>query len=106
MQQLKLQFEGYADTQQHIDVGATRQRRAQADSPLVHVLTAVQQACTTSTKALYRQYKGSVPAVQKACTTCTALRYRIPFSPLQFLQAALLCAFGFVMFFFAAIIGG
>lgn len=103
MQQLTLQFEGYADTQQHIDVGATRQRRAQADSPLVRILTAVRQACTTSTKALYRQYIGSVPAVQ---TVRTALRYRIPFSPLQFLQAALLCAFGFVMFFFAAIIGG
>lgn len=106
MQQLTLPFDGFAPIGQPETPGTAKQCKAQADSPLVRILTAVRQACTTSTKALYRQYKGSVPAVQTACTARTALRYRIPFSPLQFLQAALLCAFGFVMFFFAAIIGG
>lgn len=106
MQQLTLPFDGFAPIGQPETLSTAKQCKAQADSPLVRILTAVQQACTTRTKALYRQYKGSVPAVQTACTARTALRYRIPFSPLQFLQAALCVASAFGLMFFAAIIGG
>lgn len=38
MQQLTLQFEGFADTQQHIDVGATKRRISEAVAKAMPVI--------------------------------------------------------------------
>ena len=82
MQQLTLQFEGFAPIGRPETPGTAKQCKAQADSPLVRIPSAVQTVCLT------------------------VLRYHAPFSPLQFVQAALCVASAFGMMFFAAIIGG
>ena len=44
MQQLTLQFEGFADTQQHIDVSTTKRRISEAVAKAVSVISLPLQA--------------------------------------------------------------
>ena len=77
MQQLTLQFEGFADEQQHIDVSATKQRT-------VNSLNAW---------------------LDESNVTATDLA-GAKVSNLQVVQGALVTAFGFAVIFLATIIGG
>ena len=80
MQQLTLQFEGYADTQQHIDGGATKQRSLKLSDILPGW-------------ALTRR------------NPSTALA-RVVNNVKTFAQATLMVGFGFFLVFLSAIIGG
>lgn len=80
MQQLTLQFEGYADTQQHIDVGATKRRSIKLSDLLPG-------------RAL-RQLNPS------------AALARVVANIKLFAQATLILCFGYVMYFFASILQG
>lgn len=80
MQQLTLQFEGYADTQQHVDVGTTKR----CSLKLSDILPGL----------ALRQLNPSA-ALQKVISNVKL-----------FAQATLCACFGFGMMFLAAIIGG
>lgn len=80
MQQLTLQFEGYADTQQHIDVSTTKRRSLRLSDILPG-------------RALLQRN----PAAALA---------RVVANVRLFAQATLCVCFGFGMMFLAAIIGG
>ena len=102
MRQLTLQFDGYADSRPAIDVGTTRQCHSESPSSGV-----VPMPGTVGSNAWHHWFRCLALTVPMPGTAVAdAWRRLLPFSPVQFLQASLLCAFGFVMFFFAAIIGG
>ena len=86
MQQLTLQFEGYADTQQHIDGGATKQRKSFKFSPVHKVLERMGN---------FRGISLVSPAISMALS-----RVKL------FSQAAAAVTFGFGLMFLASIIGG
>jgi hypothetical protein len=80
MQQLTLQFEGFADTQQHIDGGATKQRSLKISDIL--------------------------PGWALTRRNPSAALARVVDNVKTFAQATLMVGFGFFLVFLSAIIGG
>ena len=80
MQQLTLQFEGFADTQQHIDGGATKQRSLKLSDIL--------------------------PGWALTRRNPSAALARVVNNVKTFAQATLMVGFGFFLVFLSAIIGG